>query len=67
MELDILEMLSEGEMVLVYSGGLHHVQIPGQGLPKLFKTIQVRCEKLNIQEYVKGLKENSNLIQKSGH
>lgn len=57
---DILEMLPEGEMVLVYSGGLHHVQIPGQGLPKLFKNIQVRCEKLNIQEYVNGLK-NSDL------
>jgi hypothetical protein len=53
---DILEMLPQGEMVLVYSGGLHHVQIPGQGLPKLFKRIQMRCEKLNIPAYVQQMK-----------
>ena len=45
-------MLPKGEMVLVYSGGLHHVQVPGQVLPKLFKRIRMQCERLNIQEYV---------------
>lgn len=49
---DILEMLPDGEMVIGYSGGLHHVQIPGQGFPKLFKRIKVQTEKLNIQEYI---------------
>ncbi len=53
---DILEMLSEGEMVIIYSGGLHHVQVPGQGLPKLFKRIQMNCEKLNIPAYVAQMK-----------
>ena len=49
---DILDMLGDGEMVLVYSGGLHHVQVPGQGLPKLFRRIRMCCERVNIREYV---------------
>ncbi len=49
---DILELVPGGEMVIVYSGGLHHVQVPGQAIPKFFKRIQIRCEKMNIQEYV---------------
>ncbi len=49
---DILELVPSGEMVIFYSGGLHHVQIPGQVIPKFFKRIQIRCEKMNIQEYV---------------
>jgi len=57
---DILEMLPKGEMVLVYSGGLHHVQIPGQGLPKLFKHIQMKTEKLNILAYVAQMKAEPN-------
>ena len=61
---DILEMLPYGEMVLAYSGGLHHVQTPGQGLPKLFKRIEVRCEKLNIEEYVNKMKSHPELPYK---
>lgn len=53
---DILEMLQGGKMVIVYSGGLHHVQIPGQGLPKLFKHIRFQCEKLDIREYVNDMR-----------
>jgi hypothetical protein len=49
---DILQMLGHGKMVLVYSGGLHHVQVPGQGLPHLFKHIEMQCEKLDISWYV---------------
>jgi hypothetical protein len=58
---DILEMLPYEEMVLAYSGGLHHVQVPGQGLPKLFKRIEIRCERLNIQEYVQAMKSDPNV------
>lgn len=54
---DILEIMPNGEMVIIYSGGLHHVAVPGQLLPKLFKHIQIRCEKLNIQNYVNELKQ----------
>lgn len=53
---DILEMLQEGKMVIVYSGGLHHVQVPGQGLPKLFKHIRLQCEKLDIKTYVEQMR-----------
>jgi 1-acyl-sn-glycerol-3-phosphate acyltransferase len=49
---DILELIPDGEMVIIYSGGLHHVQVPGQRIPNLFKHIQIRCEKVSIQEYV---------------
>ena len=38
-------------VVLAYSGGLHHVQIPGQKLPRLFKTLRMRLEVVDIGEY----------------
>jgi 1-acyl-sn-glycerol-3-phosphate acyltransferase len=53
---DILEMLPDGEMVIAYSGGLHHIQVPGQGLPKLFKRIRLQTERLNIRDYVAQMK-----------
>ena len=56
---DILELLETGEMVIVYSGGLHHIQKPGQGLPKLFKRIRLQCEKINISKYIARMKLNS--------
>ena len=56
---DILELLETGEMVIVYSGGLHHVQKPGEGLPKLFKRIRLQCEKINISKYIATMKQNS--------
>ncbi|MCP4658888.1 MAG: hypothetical protein GY856_26040, partial [bacterium] len=34
-----------------YSQGLHHVQIPGQMFPKLFKRIRMRFEALDIEDY----------------
>ncbi len=48
---DILEVLPDGRMLMVYSGGLHHVQVPGELLPTLFKTIRVRMEMLDIAGY----------------
>lgn len=38
-------------MIVAYSGGLHHVQVPGQKLPKLFKTIKINLELIDIPEY----------------
>lgn len=49
--IDIIELLDEGNMLMVYSGGLHHVQAPGQMIPKIFKTIKVNVEIVNIREY----------------
>jgi 1-acyl-sn-glycerol-3-phosphate acyltransferase len=48
---DILETLGEGRMLLAYSGGLHHIQVPGQRLPRLFKTIRMRLEVVDIGAY----------------
>jgi hypothetical protein len=47
----ILEKMDSGQMLMAYSGGLHHVQIPGQNFPHLFKTIRIRFELLDIPAY----------------
>lgn len=48
---DVLHEVSEGTMLLVYSGGLHHIQAPGELLPRPFRTIQIRLEMVDIAEY----------------
>jgi hypothetical protein len=48
---DILESLGKGKMLLAYSGGLHHVQTPGERFPRLWKTIRMRMEVLEIADY----------------
>ncbi|MGE0641760.1 MAG: 1-acyl-sn-glycerol-3-phosphate acyltransferase [Thermoanaerobaculia bacterium] len=48
---DILEAIPSGEMVIAYSGGLHHVQAPGERLPRLFRTIRMNFELVEIAAY----------------
>lgn len=48
---DILDVLTEGRMLFAYSGGLHHVQIPGQRFPRLFQTIRMNLELVQIESY----------------
>lgn len=48
---DILESLRTGRMLLAYSGGLHHVQAPGERFPRLWKTIRMRLELVDIASY----------------
>ncbi|HUR82920.1 MAG TPA: 1-acyl-sn-glycerol-3-phosphate acyltransferase [Thermoanaerobaculia bacterium] len=48
---DILHAVKAGRMLLAYSGGLHHVQIPGR-FPRVFKTVRMRVENLDIAEYI---------------
>lgn len=55
---DILEPLDSGNMLIAYSGGLHHVQAPGDAYPKLFKTIRMAFEQLPIKEYKASLPPN---------
>ena len=50
---DILVGLTNGQMAIAYSGGLHHVQIPGESFPKLFKTLKLSLETLDINQYKK--------------
>lgn len=58
---DLLEAIPDGRMLIAYSGGLHHVQIPNQLMPRLFKTLQMRVESLDISHYKKMLWHNRGL------
>lgn len=49
---DILKVMKEGNMILAYSGGLHHVQIPGETLPRIFKTIKMNYELERIEDFI---------------
>lgn len=49
---DILLALNHGRMLIAYSGGLHHVQVPGH-VPNVFETVSLRAEVLDIAEYIK--------------
>jgi acyltransferase-like protein len=48
---DILGAVKEGRMLIAYSGGLHHVQVPGH-FPRIFKTVRLRVENLEIKDYI---------------
>jgi hypothetical protein len=48
---DILLALKKGKMLLAYSGGLHHVQVPGHA-PRIFKTVRLRVQILDIEGYI---------------
>lgn len=50
---DILSRELSGTMVLFYSGGLHHVQAPGETFPRPFQKIKMNLEWFDIQEYKK--------------
>jgi 1-acyl-sn-glycerol-3-phosphate acyltransferase len=48
---DVLTALPEGRLLLAYSGGLHHIQHPGQRLPRFFRTIRMNLEVVDIPTY----------------
>ena len=48
---EIISELSDGKILIGYSGGLHHVQHPGENFPRLFKTIKMNLEILDIDQY----------------
>lgn len=48
---DIINSMDEGVMLLCFSGGLHHVQAPGQLFPRLFKTLSMNMGYYDIKEY----------------
>lgn len=49
---DLLQIIGTGHMLIAYSGGLHHVQVPGQLLPKPFKTLRMTVESFDIHDYI---------------
>lgn len=48
---DMIRAAESGGMLLVYSGGLHHVVAPGQTWPRLFRRIRVRLEYVDIEQF----------------
>ena len=48
---DILHAVKDGRFLIAYSGGLHHVQIPGR-VPRVFKTVRLRAENVDIATYI---------------
>jgi hypothetical protein len=48
---DILQALQHGRMLIAYSGGLHHVQVPGH-IPNVFEKVRLRGEVLEIADYI---------------
>lgn len=51
---DILQAVGHGRFLIAYSGGLHHVQIPGR-VPRIFKTVRLRVEVIEIADYMKDM------------
>jgi len=48
---DLLLAVEDGYMLIAYSGGLHHVQAPGERLPRLFKTVRMNLELVDVRAY----------------
>ena len=48
---DLVETAGGGKMLLAYSGGLHHVQAPGEFFPRLFKTVRMNLELVDLADY----------------
>ena len=56
---DIIEVLDHGSILVGYSGGLHHVQAPGEHFPRLFKTIKMNFEAIDIVAFKKEMPAES--------
>jgi 1-acyl-sn-glycerol-3-phosphate acyltransferase len=58
---DILRAIPDGKMLIGYSGGLHHIQVPGQILPKPFKSLAMTLEAVEIAEYREALETDGTI------
>jgi len=48
---DLIEKIPNGKILMAYSGGLHHIQAPGELIPRIFKTVKMRLECIDIKKY----------------
>ncbi|PIP85070.1 MAG: hypothetical protein CO113_11980 [Elusimicrobia bacterium CG_4_9_14_3_um_filter_62_55] len=55
---EVLREIDDGDMLVMHSGGLHHVLAPGWKFPRLFKEIRFRFELLPIVGYKRFLDAN---------
>lgn len=60
---EVFEKLGHGRAVIAYSGGLHHIQAPGEGFPKLFKTLKIAFEAFDIEDYLETFRKNPALSE----
>lgn len=56
---DVIRRLSSGRMIIAYSGGLHHVQAPGDRFPRVFRRLTMRLESLDLEVYRNELLERA--------
>lgn len=61
---DILPLFSGSELIIAYSGGLHHVMAPGQIIPRPFRKLTVNLEVLDVDEYLAGFDDMSDDTQR---
>jgi 1-acyl-sn-glycerol-3-phosphate acyltransferase len=54
---DVLKGLNKGQMIIAYSGGLHHVHAPGEKGYRLFRTLKMNLETFEIDAYNKSFNE----------
>lgn len=52
---DVLSATDGGRLLLAYSGGLHHIQAPGEGFPRVFRKARMNLEVLDIRTYRESL------------
>lgn len=48
---EIMNKMTSGKMLVVYSGGLHHIQTPGSTTVNLFKSVTAALECLDISDF----------------
>jgi hypothetical protein len=53
---DILEAMKEGRMLIAYSGGLHHIQAPGEHVPRIFTKARMNLEVIDMADYIEQVK-----------
>lgn len=58
---DLIQKIPRGRVLMAYSGGLHHIQAPGQMVPRVFKTMRMRLESIDLQDY------REQILEKSGY
>lgn len=48
---DIMRGMDRGRILFGYMAGLHHVQIPGQRFPRLFRRLEMTLEAVDLEDY----------------
>ena len=56
---DIIRAVPDGRMLMCYSRGLHHIQAPGELLPRPFRTVEARLETVDLPAYRQRLLEHT--------